>query len=56
MEAGYDENERVLYLLDEESRQGTEAIDVKTAELVAAKLQAAEDPAATCGATARRAA
>lgn len=46
MEAGYDENERVLYLLDEESRQGTEAIDVKTAELVAAKLQAAEDPAA----------
>ena len=24
MEAGYDENERVLYLLDEESRQGTQ--------------------------------
>lgn len=46
VEVGYDENERVLYLLDEESRQGTEAVDVKTAELVASKLVDAGDPAA----------
>ena len=46
VEVGYDENERVLYLLDEESRQGVEAVDPKTAELVASKLEEAGDPAA----------
>ncbi len=56
MEVSYDENERVLYLLDEESRQGTEAVDVKTCRAGGLKLVDAGDPAATCGATARRAA
>lgn len=46
IEVGYDENERVLYLLDEESRQGVDAVDPKTAELVASKLEEAGDPAA----------